>query len=228
MAAQTGDAATAGERPSVAVLRDDLWRVRANFGDAAAVARARTIYSSHSGSPDDQRTALAIVARTADAATFTGLLTQVHAASDPLARNRLLAALAGVADPQLAMRFVDVALSSEAPSGAAPGLLDRAASRNPDAVWDAFTPHLQDGSLSIDKAALPAVISAIAGHSSDLSRISELEAYSNAHIPADSQQVVKAAIASIKANEQFRERTISQITTWILQNPQSSTPQATK
>lgn len=173
--------------------------------------RAKAVYSGKSGSADSQRTALGIVAHTADSATFNSLLAQAKAASDPLARNRLLLALARVADPKLAARFVDVALSPEAPSGAAPGLLNRAASGNADAVWDALIPHLQDASLAIDKEALPSVVSSVAGYSSNLGRIAELQAYAERHIPPDSRQVVKAGIASIKANEEFRGRTVKQM-----------------
>lgn len=215
VAEHTGVAARAGEHPARALLRDDLWWAKASFGDIAAIARAKSVYSDHRGSSDDQRTALGVLARTADPATFDSLLAQARGASDPLARNRLLLALAAVADPKLAARFVGVALSSEAPSGAAPGLLEKAARRNPDAVWAALIPYLEDSSLPIDKGELPSVVSSVAGYSSNPARIAELQIYAKRHIPVGSQESVNAAIASIMANNEFREHTITQISTWI-------------
>ncbi|HST30772.1 MAG TPA: M1 family metallopeptidase, partial [Chthoniobacterales bacterium] len=167
-AARIGDAGRAHEDPAVTSLRSDLWLARARFGDAAALARGKKVYDAQTGSQEERRTALEIVARAADEETFNAFLGKARQTADPLDRNRILEALAGVADPKLAARFTEVALSADAPSGTAPSLLGKAAKTNPDAVWSALAPHLDDPNLPIDQPIRGEVISSIAGESSEL------------------------------------------------------------
>jgi aminopeptidase N len=217
VAARLGPAAQPGEDPAATTLRSAIWSAEARFGDAAALARAKAIFVSQTGSATEKRTALAIVASSADAATFDALLAKARATADPLARSRILAALAGVADPRLAARFTEVALSPLAPAGSAPSLLARAAATNPDAVWAALSPHLDDPALPIDDTGR--FIPDIAGASADPARIADIRRYADRHIPADARQGVEAAIASIQLNARGRDHAIPEIDQWVADHP---------
>jgi len=205
--------AAPGEDPAATSLRSAIWSAQARFGDAAALARAKAVYGAQSGSPAELRTALNIVAMEADPATFDALLAKARAALDPLERSHILQALAGVDDPALAARFTDVALSPIAPAGSTPSLLAHAAGNNPDAVWTALAPHLDDPALPIDDTGK--YIPMIAGASATPRRIDDLSRYADRHIAADARQQVDAAIASIQLNARVRDHAIPQIDRWI-------------
>jgi aminopeptidase N len=213
VAVRLGPKAAPGEDPAATSLRSAIWSAQARFGDAAALARAKAVYGAQSGSPAELRSALNIVAMQADPATFDALLAKARAALDPLERSHILQALAGVDDPALAARFTDVALSPIAPAGSTPSLLLHAAGNNPDAVWRALAPHLDDPALPIDDTGKD--IPMIAGASATPGRIDDLRRYADRHIAADARQQVDAAIASIQLNARVRDHAIPQIDRWI-------------
>jgi aminopeptidase N len=203
------------EDSAITSLRSDVWQTQARFGDAAARRRASEIFAADKGSQDDRLAALEIVAQTADEATFDKLLAKARATADPLDRMRILKAMAGVSDAKEAGRFTEIALSSDAPSGTVPSLLETAAERNPDSVWKALAPHFDDPNLPIDQPIRGLVISGIAGESAQPSRIDDLRRYADGHVAADARQAVDAAVASIGLNQRVREHAIPQIDAWI-------------
>jgi aminopeptidase N len=219
IAARIGAQGQTAENAAVTSLRSDIYRAQARFGDAAALARAKEIYRSQKGTQEELRTALEIVARAADEPTFNTLLAKAHATADPLDRTRILQALAFVADPRLASRFTEVALTADAPSGTAPLLFMYAARNNPDPVWATLAPHLNDPNLPIDEPDRGLVISSIAAESRQLSRIDDIQGYADRYLPADARQAVEAAIASIRLNQRVREQAIPQIDAWIGAHP---------
>jgi len=215
VATRVGTSVQPKEDPAVTSLRMDVWRAQARFGDAAALTRAQEVFAAENGSQEERRAALQIVGRAADKATFDKLLAKARATPDPLDRMRILEALAEVADPTLAARFTEIALSSDAPSGTAPSLLDAAAENNPESVWKMLAPHFDDPNLPIDQSIRGLVISGIAGRSALPIRIDDLRRYADGHIAADARQAVDAAVASIGLNQRVRERAIPQINAWI-------------
>jgi aminopeptidase N len=226
IALRVGSSASPGEDPAATSLRNQIWQAQARFGDPHALARARDVYASRAGSPDERRTALAIVAHDADAASFEALLSQARATTDPMERSHLLVALAGVADPKLIARLVSVALSADAPSGTAPWLLTVAAVDNPDTVWAALSLHFDDASLSIDDTDRAWLIPRIAGGSSQLDRVADIRRYADQHLPADARQEVEAAVASIRLNVRLRDIAIPQIDDWVVVGKQEAMPAA--
>ncbi len=162
---------------------------------------------------------MAILAHSADQATFASLLSQARSTTDPQERSHILDALAGVADPELAAQFVNVALGHDAPAGTAPELLYSASVENPDSVWHALSYHFDDPNLPIDEQARAVIFPAIAAMSAQTDRIADLQQYADKHLPTDARQEVVAAAASIRLNRRVRERTIPQIDEWIAQHP---------
>ena len=213
LAARIGDVAAANEDASVGTLRQAVARLKAHMGDPDTVAKARALFASGNGTPDQQRAALDVVATTADAATFDALLAKARATTDPLLKSRILGAMAGVQDPTLSVRMVDIALGPDAPAGTAPNLLVVAGLTNPDAVWAALKPRFE--TLPLDSITLMRLVPAVAGGSADPARIAELDAYAAKHIPADSRQGVERAKANIHLNAQIRAKAIPDIDAWV-------------
>ena len=214
LSAKVGETAAANEDASLGSLRQSLAKLKARFGDPETVAKARALFTSGTGTPDQQRAALDVVATTADAATFDALLAKARATTDPLLKARILMAMAGVQDPILSARMVDIALGPDAPAGSAPGLLGVAGQTNPDAVWAALKPRLD--TLPLDTLAVMRLVPRIAGASADPARISELDAYADKHIPADSRQEVERAKADIRLNARIRDKAVPDIDAWVM------------
>jgi aminopeptidase N len=211
MSQRLGTVERKGEDAAERSLRGELWRTAALFGDREALDRAKTVDASKGGSAEDQRTALAIVAQAADSTAFDALLARARATADPLARTHILSALAGVDDPALAARFTLIAIGSDAPAGTAPSLLAQAALANPDAVWAALSPHLDEPNLPIDEGQMGLVISSIASMSSDPQRIPALQAFADKHVPADARQAIVGAIAQIRLNQRIRAKAVPEV-----------------
>jgi aminopeptidase N len=118
-------------------------------------------------------------------------------------------------DPVLSARFVAISLSPLAPAGTAPGLIGRAASVNPDAVWPALLAHADDQDLPIDPFVRPLLFSEVAGGSAQPQRATQLEAWAHTHAPADARRPVVAAIAQIRLNARIRDRAIPDVDGWL-------------
>jgi aminopeptidase N len=215
IAARVGRVASPDEDPAISELRSQVWELQALFGDGDALARAKSVYGSKTASAEEKRAALTIVAENADGETFDALIAEAKAMPDPLERSQVLEAAAKVADPQLSARLVEIALGPDAPAGTALELLAIASNFNPDTVWSALAPHLDDAHLSIDRQDLDFMIPYIAGLSARPERIDDLQAYADKHMPADARQRVVGAIASIQSNIRARSKVLPQVDQWI-------------
>jgi aminopeptidase N len=214
LARRLGQTSAAGEAANQTSLRASVWRAQAVFGDPEALTRARKIYASGEGAVADQRTALDIVAQSADAATFEALLAKAKQTRDPQIKAHIFEAMARAADPALSRRMVEIALGPDVPAGTPPRLLGEAGAANPDATWAALAPHLS-GKLPIDEQEAWLVVAAIASGSADPARIADIRAYGAAHVPADARRPIESAVGSIKLNERVRAKALPDIDRWV-------------
>jgi aminopeptidase N len=217
-ARRLGETSKPGEAANQTSLRASVWRAQALFGDAEALARARRIYASGQGGAADQRTALDIVAQSADAATFDALLAKAKATTDPQAKAHIFGAMALTTDPALAARMVEIALGPDVPAGTAPHLLGEVGSIDPDATWAALAPHLS-GKLPIDEQEAWLVVAAVASGSADPARIADIRAYGEAHVPSDARRPIESAVGSIKLNARVRAQALPDIDRWVAAHP---------
>jgi aminopeptidase N len=215
LAARLGSAGAADEPSNIAILRSNLKHARGRFGDSAVIADARRLFDQGGGTVAEQRTALDIVAENADVKTFDLLLARAAKTLDPLEKQHITQALAGVSDPALARRFVEIALSRDVPAGSAPRLLVGLARRHPDAVWEVLAPRLDTAGLPIDKTDQWETAGQIAGYSADPKRIAELEAYETRSVPADARKPFLGSVASIRQNQRIATNVLPLLDRWI-------------
>jgi aminopeptidase N len=204
-----------GEASNVEILRSQLRETQARLGDAAVIASARAQLGSATEAAAERRTALDIVVAQADAATFDALLARARQTPDPLAKARLYQALAGVGDPALAQRMIDVALSDQVPAGSSEDLLLAIAQWHPDLTWKALAPRLDDPQLPLDKTQSWRVAAAVAAGSSDPQRIADLEAYEARSVPPESRKPFLAAVAAIRRNQRIVAQVLPEVDRWI-------------
>jgi hypothetical protein len=179
------------------------------------IANARKLFEQGGGTVAEQRTALDIVAEHADVNTFDLLLARAAKTLDPLEKQHITEALAGVSDPALAHRFAVIALGRDVPAGSAPRLLIGLAQRHADAVWEILAPRLDTAGLPIDKTDQWETAGRIAAHSADPQRIAELEAYEARSVPAEARKPFLGSIASIRQNQRIATHVLPLLDRWI-------------
>jgi aminopeptidase N len=147
--------------------------------------------------------------------TFDALVERARKTADPLQKQHVLMALAGVTDPGLARRMVDIAMSDQIPAGGSPEIIEALALRHPQLVWKVVAPRLDDPALHLDKADRWRLAASIAGYSADPQRIADLDAYVARSVPAEARRPFLAAAASIRQNALYAAKVLPEIDGWI-------------
>jgi len=215
LSARLGLTGTPNEPANIEILRSAVSETQGKFGDSVVIARARKLVDSGDGPPAAQRSAVLTVAAGADPGTFDALLARALKTGDPLQKQHLFKALAGVIDPALARRMIDVALGDQVPAGTAPELIVSLARKHPDLVWEVLAPRLDDARLPFEKTLRWRIAAAIAGFSSEPQRIADLEAYEARSVPAEARKPFLEAVASIRENQRIASDVLPEIDRWI-------------
>jgi len=215
LATRLGPRSRANETSNVEILRGRLLETQGRLGDAAVVASAHQQLGSGTGTAAEQRTAVNIVAAQADAKTFDALVARARQTADPLEKARLFRALAGVADPALAQRMIDVALSDQVPAGSNEGLLLRLAQWHPDLTWEVLAPRLEDPELPFARTQRWEIARQIAAYSSQPQRIADLEAYETRSVPPEARKPFLESVAAIRRNQRIVNRVLPDVDRWI-------------
>ena len=214
LAARLGLEARPGEDGNIEILRGSLLQTQAIFGDADVIAWARQTAASHGGSAADQRTAQAVTASQADAATFDSMLARARAEKDPLVKQHIFEAMATVQDPVLARRMLEIAFSADPPAGTGPYLLFSLAPNHPDLAWDVALPHLKDPNMPLDDATRWQVAVGIASLSALPERIAAVQTYEQT-VPESARRPFLGAVASIRHNQEIQQKVVPEVSHWI-------------
>jgi aminopeptidase N len=215
LSAEIGPPGTPRGDANVQILRSDLTETRGSLGDAQVIEDARKRFAGGDGTAAEQRSALAIVAEHADTSGFEALLAKADHTPDPLEKLHVFRALAGVNDPDLARRMIDIALGNQVPAGSTPTLIALLARKHADMVWKTLAPRLDDPSLPFEKTLRWTIAGSIASYSADPARIADLEAYEAASVPPEARKPFLSAVASIRRNQRFTATVLPQIDQWI-------------
>jgi aminopeptidase N len=203
-----------------AVLREDLLLALSRLGDPAVTAEARKRFDASRESlgrlsASERRWVLASVAHTADAKTFQALHDLARAARDPLEKQALYSDLTAVEDPLLAGQVLALAITDEAPSGQAAGLVRRVAAHHPNLAWRFTLANLPAINRVLDTLNRSTFVPRIASASNDPQVADELQAYAAKNIPADTQGEVRVALSKIRTGAEIRAKRLPQIDAWI-------------
>ena len=215
LAARIGPDAAPGESANITILRASMLVAQATYGDAAVLERARQNFAKDSGTPAQRRTTLSIVAAHADTDTFNALLERARKDTDPLQKQHIFVALAGVTDPALAQRMAQIAMTDEVPAGGSPNLFYALAAAHADMLWHLVVPRLGDPALRVDKSDRWRIVTHVAAHSNDPRRIADLQDYVAKNVPAEASRPFLAAIAQIRQNQVYATQVLPAIDSWI-------------
>jgi aminopeptidase N len=214
LSARLGFAAKSGEDGNVQILRMALVRLQGRFGDPATIAWAKKTMDDAAANPVDKRAALDVAAASADAKAFDALLTKARAEKDPLAKQHMFDALAGVQDPALAGRMVEIAFSSDPPAGTTPSLLEQLGDNHPDIVWDGAVARLKDPKNAMEQTLRWEIAVGLASRSALPARIAAVEEFEKS-VPETARRPFLGAIAAIKQNQHIRDKAVPEISAWV-------------
>jgi aminopeptidase N len=218
--AQVGWDARAGEPATVANLRESLAGTLGALGDAATIAEAQRRYgamgSDQAAVPGPLRAAiLSVVARNADAKTWHALHAAAVAEKTPMIKDHLYRLLAAAADPALAQRALDLALTDEPGVTLSAAMVARVAEDHPDLAFDFALANIARIGQRVDSSSRSRYFPRLASGSADPAMVGKLNAYAGANLAPGSRRDVDTAIADIQYRIKLRGTRLPEIDAWL-------------
>ncbi len=202
--AQVGWTAKAGEGPNVPLLRSTLLSALSLLGDKTVIAEADARFAAYlkdpaSLSPEMRRNVLNIVSTNASPKIWEELHKLAKTAPTALLRSQLYADLGRAADPALARKALELALTDEAPVTVRPSIIRTVAgSDHPDMAFNFTMAHLAEINSWLEPDSRNEFAARTAAGTFDPATLEKLKAYVEAHVPPTAQGTaitVEAAIA---------------------------------
>jgi aminopeptidase N len=218
--ARVGWDATTGESDNVAVLREDLLSALGRFGNGDVVDEARRRFQAFMVDPKSLPAALRlptlrIVALTADRTLYDALHDLARRASDPLEKDQLFLALAHAADPGLAARTLEIALSNEPAARTGPLMIKQVASDNPDLAWDFALSHMDDLGRRLDEGQRSSFMPSLAAQSTSATRLPDLRRFIDHRVAAEVRPQVDRFYADLEFRLMVRAERLPQVDQWL-------------
>ncbi|HEX8481737.1 MAG TPA: M1 family metallopeptidase, partial [Allosphingosinicella sp.] len=216
--ARIGWTPKAGEAPTVPVLRADLIRTLGEMRDAAVVSEANRRLAAGdplaTGGPL-RSTILAVTARNVDSAGWERLRAQARAERSPLVKAQLYRLLGTAADPELARRALDLALTDEPGATTSAGILSTVAGEHPDLAFDFAIRNREKVEGLVDISSRSRFIAGLGGGSADPAMVAKLEDFATRYMTPQSRGRVDVAISSIRDRVRVRTTRLPDITRWL-------------
>ncbi|HEU0100144.1 MAG TPA: M1 family metallopeptidase [Allosphingosinicella sp.] len=216
--ARIGWSPRAGEAPTVPVLRADLIKTLGEMGDPGVVGEANRRLAA--GDPlatsgPLRSTILAVTARNLDSAGWERLRAQARAERSPLVKAQLYRLLGSAADPALARRALDLALTDEPGATTSAGIISAVAGEHPDLAFDFAIRNREKVEALVDISSRSRYLAGLGGGSADPAMVGKLEAFATRYMTPQSRGRVDVAIASIKDRIRVRTTRLPDITKWL-------------
>jgi len=216
-----------GETPDVARLRRTLLADLGAWDDARVLAEARRRFARFVTDrsairPDDQETVLAIVMRSADAATFEQLHAIARSEKEETAQRRDYAALMQVGEPVLAEKAAQIALSDEIPPQAVAirlRLVVLLAGRHATLAWHAFRDHADELLAHNPKYAPLITAQYVPEYFWEAAPPQEIEAWVRARLPAEMAPNIARGMETVHALRAERAVLTPAADAWAAQAP---------
>jgi aminopeptidase N len=217
--ARIGWAHRASEAPTVPVLRAELIRILGEMGDSAVVAEANRRLAANdplATAGPLRGTILGVAARNVDSAGWERLRAQARAEPSPLVKAQLYRLLGTAAEPALARRALDLALTDEPGATNSAAIISAVAEKqHPDLAYDFAVRNREKVEGLVDISSRSRYLAGLAGASADPAMIGKLEDYAKRHLTPQSRGRVDAAIAAIRDRIRTRTTRLPDITRWL-------------
>ena len=216
--ARIGWAPKAGEAPTVPVLRAELIGTLGEMGDSRVVAETNRRLAA--GDPlatsgPLRATILAVAARNVDSAGWERLRAQARGEPSPLIKSQLYRLLGTAADPALARRALDLALTDEPGATTSAGIVSSVAEEHPDLAYDFALRNREKVEGLVDISSRSRYLAGLGSGSADPAMVDKLEDYAKRHLTPQSRGRVDVAIAAIRDRVRVRTTRLPDITAWL-------------
>ncbi len=216
--ARIGWTPKAGEAPTVPVLRADLIKTLGEMGEAGVVGEANKRLAAGdplaTGGPL-RSTILAVTARNVDSAGWERLRAQARSERSPLVKSQLYRLLGSAADPALARRALDLALTDEPGATTSAGIISAVADEHPDLAYDFALRNREKVEGLVDISSRSRYLAGLGGGSTDPAMVAKLEDFATRYMTPQSRGRVDVAIASIRDRVRVRTTRLPDITRWL-------------
>ncbi len=221
--AAIGWPAPAGAPAPGANLREALITTLGKCADADVVAEARRRFAAQSSDPAAtpaaiRKAVLYVVATNADAATWDALHRAAAAEKTPLVKRALYDALAATADPMLAQRALDLALTDEPGATNSPDMLRAVADEFPEMAYDFALVHVDAVDRLVDASSRSRFFPALATGSSDPAMVGKIKAYADKYLRPGARRDADTAAAAITYRVKVIRERLPAITAWVAKN----------
>ncbi|AND67728.1 aminopeptidase N [Dyella thiooxydans] len=218
--ARIGWEARPGESVPTTLLRTQLIGSLAELGDQDVIAEARRRFAAQKTDPKAlpvalRKTVTAVVARSADTATWNQLHAEAKAETTPLIKDQLYAMLSLAKDDTLARQALDLALTPEPGATNSAGMIRIVAYRHPDMAFDFAVAHRDQVDKLVDSTSASRYYPALGASSLKPEMIDKIKAYADAHIAKSSQRVANTVIANIQYRMMIRNDRLPDVDAWL-------------
>ncbi|GAB2561163.1 M1 family metallopeptidase [Dyella jejuensis] len=212
-----------GESATVAILRDQLIGTLSDLGDQRVIKEVRRRYAAQATDPSAvpaplRKTITAVVAYTADAATWDQLHERAQTEKTPLVKDTLYAFLASAKDEALARRALELALTSEPGATNSANMISTVSRRHPELAFDFAVAHREQINQLVDSTSRSQYYPRLANASLDPAMIGKLRAFAQAYIAPTSRRDADTAVANIQYRIGVRKDRLPAIDAWLKKN----------
>ncbi len=171
-----------GEPAAVSIARAHLIAALANLGDPGVISEAERRFAGFLKAPSSLPPAIRAsvfdaVGQRGGVAAFQALQHLAETSSDPQAQRQAYTALADAADPDLAQRALDLALSAKVPRSTGMEMIREVSDRHPDLAWRFALAHKADIDARSDPSEKLSFIPRLLNHAADPGLADELHAF---------------------------------------------------
>ncbi|CAA9209501.1 MAG: Putative aminopeptidase [uncultured Chthoniobacterales bacterium] len=215
-----------GEKPREASLRVSLIPALASFGDEEIAAGCqerfrRFLEKPESLAPDLRAPVLSVIGRYADEATWTKLHELGRKTTSIEEKQNYYDALSAAADPKLAERALQIALSDELPSSRAAFLVPKVArdGGHADLVWRFAKANMKQLLAKTDALGALSYAPSLFTFFSDTARLSELKDYAKTSLSAEAAKEVDKAVDEVSFRADFKQQLANDVASWKTAQP---------
>ena len=212
--------ATASDTSATINLREQLIQTLSQLDDAATITEARRRFDAQATDPaafpvELRKVIMSVIALHADEATWNRLHAAAQSEKSPMIRDQMYYLISTSADPALARRALELALTAEPGATNSAGMLDQVAHLYPDTTFDFALSHLAQVEKFIDSTSASRYMPKLAEGSDEAAMVAKLNSYAKAHIPASAMGSARTALATINYQINVRTRRLPEIDKWL-------------
>ncbi|MET0270086.1 MAG: M1 family metallopeptidase [Sphingomonas sp.] len=216
-----GFAPKRGDTPATNQLREVLIDVLGRFGHAPVVEASRKVVANGLDDlPAATRGAvLDAYAYNATPADWERMHVLARNERNPLAKRDLYAALASAADPALAQKALDLAMTEEPTTPDRAQMISGVSAEHPALAFDFATSRADAINTLVEASSRPRYIVRLASASGDPAVADRVQAYATAKLAAGSRQTATEAVTAIRYRARLRSEQAGPIAAWAARAP---------